>query len=398
MAATVLEGVRVLDLGRGISAPYCARLLADYGADVVKVERPPEGDPARRMGPFPGDVPHPEKSGLYLHLNMNKRGVTLDLEVPGGGAILEELVRTADLLVENFPPSFLPSIGLAYEDLRRVNPRLVMVSVTPFGQTGPYRDHLATEMGVFAMSGRMYTHGLPDEEPLRYAPDISWFQAGATAAVPAMAALLAAQASGRGEHVDVSAMEALAGNVDNRPLFYEYSGLKAERGTWPGGYPQGAYPCGDGYVVFGVGYDRFFDRLCGAMGMPELGKDPRFATLRARMDNLDEFEPVFLGWMLERTRKEVFETCQAAGVLCSPILDPGEMMEDPQMVARGYFRQVEHPEAGTLTYPGPAFDMAGSLSRWRPAPLLGQHNAEVYCGELGYSREDLVQLRYAGVI
>ena len=398
MAATALEGVRVLDLGRGISAPYCARLLADSGADVVKVEGPPQGDPARRMGPFPGDVPHPEKSGLYLHLNMNKRGVTLDLELPAGAAMLRELVLTADVLVENFPPSFLPSNGLAYEDLRQLNPRLIVTSITPFGQTGPYRDHLATEMGVFAMSGRMYTHGLPDQEPLRYAPDISWFQAGATAAVPTMAALLTAQATGRGEHVDVSAMEALAGNVDNRPLFYEYSGLKAERGNWPGGYPQGAYPCGDGYVVFGVGYDRFFVRLCRAMGMPELGEDPRFSTLRARMDNLDEFEPVFLGWMLERTRKEVFETCQAAGVLCSPILGPGEMMEDPQMVARGYFREVEHPEAGVLTYPGPAFDMTGSLSRWRPAPLLGQHNAEVYCGELGYSRDDLVHLRYGGVI
>ena len=398
MAATVLEGVRVLDLGRGISAPYCARLLADYGADVVKVERPSQGDPARRMGPFPEDVPHPEKSGLYLHLNMNKRGVTLDLESPGGASILKELVRGADVLLENFPPSFLPSQGLGYEELCQVNPGLVMTSITPFGQTGPYRDYLAMEMGVFAMSGRMYTHGLPDREPLRYAPDISWFQAGVTAAVPTMAALLTAQATGCGEHVDVSAMEALAGNVDNRPLYYEYSGLKSERGNWPGGYPQGAYPCRDGYVVFGVGFDRFFGRLCRAMGMPGLGDDPRFATLRARMANLDEFEPVFLGWMLERTRKEVFEACQEARVLCSPILGPGEMMEDPQLVARGYFREVEHPEAGGLIYPGPAFDMTGSLSRWRPAPLLGQHNAEVYCNELGYSRGDLIQLRYAGVV
>ncbi len=399
MAVTALEGVRVLDLGRGVSAPYCARLLADYGADVVKIERPPEGDPARRMGPFPEDVPHPEKSGLYLHLNMGKRGVTLDVESTGGAAILVELVRGADVLLENFPPTFLPSHGLGYDELHEVNPRLVMASITPFGQTGPYRDHPATEMGVFAMSGRMYTHGLADREPLRYAPDISWFQAGTTAAVPTMAALLMAQATGSGEHVDVSAMEAMAGNVDNRPLYYEYSGLKSERGNWPGGYPQGAYPCSDGYVVFGVGFDRFFGRLCRAMGMQDLEDDPRFATLAARMANLDEFEPIFLGWILQRTREEVFVACQDARVLCSPILGPGEIMEDPQLVARGYFREVEHPEAGKLTYPGPAFSVTGSLAGvWRPVPLLGQHNAEVYCDELGYSRGDLVQLRYAGVI
>lgn len=159
------------------------------------------------------------------------------------------------------------------------------------------------------MSGRMYTHGLADREPLRYAPDISWSQAGATAAVPTMAALLMAQVTGSGEHVDVSVMEAKAGNVDSRPLYYEYSGLKSERGHWPGGYPQGAYPCSDGYVVFGVRFDRFCGRLCRAIGMPDLEDDPRFATLAARMANLDEFEPIFLVWMLQGTREEVFVAC-----------------------------------------------------------------------------------------
>ena len=397
--AKALEDIRVLDLGRGISAPYCAKLLADYGADVVKVELPSEGDPARRMAPFPDDIPHPEKSGLYLHLNLNKRSVTLDLECSNGAEILKVLIRGADVLVENFPPSYLPSHGLAYSDLHEVNPQLVMTSITPFGQTGPYRDHLATEMGIFAMSGRMYTHGLAEREPLRYAPDISWFQAGSTAAVPTMAALLMAQASGSGDHVDVSAMEALAGNVDNRPLYYAYSGIKSERGNWPGGYPQGAYPCADGYVVFGVGFDRFFPPLCRAMGMEDLQDDPKFSTLNARMANLDAFEPIFLGWMLQLTRDEVFRVCQEAKVLCSPILGPGEMMEDPQLKARGHFVDVEHPEAGLLTYPGAPFKMGLTpADTWRPAPLLGQHNVEVYCGELGYSRNDLIQLRYSGVI
>ena len=394
-----LDDIRVLDLGQHISAPYCAKLLGDYGAEVIKVEPPGEGDSARRMGPFPGDLPHHEKSGLYLHLNLNKVGVTLNLESYDGAKILKELVREADILVENFPPAYLPSLGLGYRDLEAVNPKLVMTSITPFGATGPYRDYLAAELGVFATSGRMYIHGVPEREPIRYGPDISWFQAGATAVVATTAALFASQAQGEGQHVDVSAMETLAGGVDNRILFYEYSGIKNERGHWPGGYPQGAYPCEDGYVVFGVGYNEYFRRLCHAMGMPEMFEDPKFSTADARAENMDELEAIFFGWMLEHTRKEVFKACQETRVPCSPIFNPEELMEDPQLTARGYFTRVEHPQAGTLTYPGVPFKLKTSPPEgWGPAPMLGEHNQDVYCGRLGYSQEDLVVLRSAGVI
>ena len=399
MQESALEGIKVLELGHHISAPYCVKLLADYGAEVIKVEPPTEGDRSRRMGPFPEDVPHLEKGGLFLHLNMNKKGITLNLECYDGAKILKELVRWADILVENFPPMYLPSMGLGYSDLEPVNPQLVMTSITPFGQTGPYRDYKATEMGIFAMSGRMNSHGIPEREPLRYGPDISWFQTGTTAAVSTLAALFVSQAEGVGQQVDVSAMEALVGNLDNRPLYYEYSGVKTERGKLVGGYPHGAYPCKDGYVVMAVGYQAYFQRLCNAMGLPDLTADPRFSTPEARSENQEEFEPIFFGWMMEHTKREVFEVCQEARVMCGPLMGPDELLEDPQLKARGFFVEVDHPEAGTLTYPGAPFKMPKTPWKVRsPAPTLGEHNWEVYCGRLGYSREDLVHLRSAGVI
>ena len=399
MDNSALEGVRILDLGHSISAPYCAKLLADYGAEVIKLEPPENGDASRRMGPFPGDVVNPEKSGLFLHLNMNKKGVTLNLQCHEGANILKELVRETDILVENFRPGWLSSLDLGYGHLKEINPKLVMTSITPFGLSGPYRDYRATEMGIFAMSGRMNNHGLPDREPLRYSPDTSWFQAGATAAVATLAALFLSQSEGVGQQVDVSAMEALAGNVDNRPLFYAYSGIKSGRGNWPGGYPQGAYPCIDGYVVFGIGYGMFFERLCRAMGRPDLVEDPRFASFEALSSHLDDFEFIFLSWMMEHTKREIFELCQDEKVLCAPILGPDELLDDPQIKARGFFVQADHPEAGTLTYPGAPFKM--TETPWTapsPAPLLGEHNEAIYCDRLGYCKEDLVSLRSKGVI
>ena len=394
-----LADVKVLELGHAISAPYCGKLLADSGAEVIKIEPPGVGDPSRKSGPFPNDEPHPEKSGLFLHLNLNKKSITLDLRCRQGKKMFKELLQDTDILVENLPADFLPDLGLGYKDLETLNPQLVMTSITPFGKTGPYRGYKSQEIGVFAMSGRMYTHGLPDREPLRYGPDISWFQTGATAAAATLAALYMSRTQGVGQEVDVSAVEALVGNMDSRPLYYAYTGNKCTRGNWSGGYPQGAYPCKDGYVVLAVGYDPFFGRLCQAMDLPELAQDSRFASFDARALNRDEFEPIFLAWTLDHTKDEIFKLCQAARVLCSPLLTPAELLDDPQLAARNYFVTVDHPVAGTTTYPGPAFrtSIDGGTAP-EPAPTLGQHNLETYCGKLGYSQQDLCHLRSTGVI
>ncbi len=353
-------------------------MLGDYGADVIKVEAP-GGDPARLYGPFPGDVPHPDRSGLFLHLNTNKRGIVLDLERREARTVLERLVVWADAVIESFTPGYLASIGFSYQGLHALNPRLVLTSITPFGQDGPYRDWKATETVLFALSGRMYGHGHQEREPLRYAPDVVWFQAGVTAAAATAGALWGAAMRGSGSWVDLSIQEALAGNVDSRVVMASYSGTSGGRSYRAYEYPRGAYPCRDGFVLFGSGSDRYFRRLCWAIGRPDLLEDPRWATPDARPAHRDEFEAVFLDWLVDRTMREVFTRCQAEGVMCAPVLTMDQVYHDPQNAYRAFFREVHHPLAGSITLPGAPFIL--SQAPWsvrRPAPLLGEHNQEVY--------------------
>ena len=253
-----------------------------------------------------------------------------------------------------------------------------MTSITPFGQTGPYQNFIATDFGVFAMSGRMYVHGLLDREPLPYAPDVVWYQVGATAAAATMGALFVSRKDGVGQQVDVSAQEALIGNVDSRSLFYEYTGVKTSRERWPGGIPQGAYPCQDGYVVMGVGYDLYFRRLCEAMGMPEVAEDPRFAESENRSGNAEEFDSLFIEWLMQHTKREVFELCQAHKVMCAPLLSFEELLEDPQLEARGYFGRVKHQQVDVMPELGAPVKM--SETPWltgQRAPLMGEQTEEI---------------------
>ena len=399
MPDIALSDVRVLDLSDNIAGAYCAQSLARCGADVIKIEPPLLGDPTRRAGPFPGDLPHQEKSGLFMHLNGNKKGITLDISTEAGQGILKKLVAKADVLIETFAPTYLPSLGLSFQDLEHVNPALVMTSITPFGRTGPYKSFKATDIGVFAMSGRMYVHGLPDLAPLPYAPDVIWYQVGATAAAATMGGLFTARFQGVGQQVDVSALESLVGNVDSRCLFYAYTGVKTTRERWPGGIPQGAYPCRDGYVVIGVGYDVYFRRLCDAMGRPDICQDPRWASSEARAENAEEFEAVFIEWLMQHSKLEIFELCQAHRVMCAPVLSFEEMMLDPQLAARSFFTEVNHPTVGRLPAMGAPFKMTETpLQSPAPAPSLGQHNVEVLSVELDYSLGEIAQLKTRGVI
>ena len=401
MAEQPLSDLRVLDLTHHIAGPYCTKLLAAYGAEVIKVERPGTGDPARHIGPFLNDEPHPEKSGLFLHLNTGKKSITLDLKSPTGVRVLKEMVAEADVLVENFAPRVMPSLGLSYEELEKINARLVMTSISNFGQTGPYRDYKAKEIVSFAMGGRMYSEGQPDREPLKYAGNVAQYLAGTVGALATMTATIGSRLMGFGQHVDVSIQECMMAATDSRLLQWEYCGEEAEReARREGNYPTGVYFCQDGYIqMLGAG-ERRIRRVFQMLGMPELMDDPRFATGAARLHHQGDFEAIFLPWLLEHTREEVFHQGQAAGVPVAPLYTMDEVLKDPQFVARGFFTEVDHPYAGTLTYPGPPFHKMSETpwQGWTRAPLLGEHNKEVYCGRLGYSKEDLVRLRACGVI
>jgi len=403
MSQQALSDVSVVDLTHYIAGPYCTKLLADYGADVVKIEKPKEGDLARKMGPFPKDAPHPEKSGLFLYLNTNKKSVTLNLKSETGKEIFKELVNQADILVENFSPRVMPSLGLAYETLERINPKLVVTSISNFGQTGPYRDFKATELILYGMGGEMYSTGVEEREPVKLGGSIVQYQAGTVAAAATLGALYASENEGIGQHVDISIMETQACSIDRRAqalLAYQYAGELTVRYP-PGGmgYPAGYYPCRDGYFRITGGLT-FFPSVVKMLGEPEALKDQKWYAPTAQVDPgmKGEFEAIFIPWCMERTRQEIWAGAQPFHVFCAPLNTTKDLINDPQLRERGFFVEIDHPMTGKVEYPGRPFIM--SETPWqlrRPAPLLGQHNEAIYT-QLGYSKDDLARLRETGII
>ena len=403
MPDQALSDVKVLDFTHYVAGPYCTKLLADYGADVVKAERPDGGDRARRMGPFPEDIPHPEKSGLFLHLNTNKRGITLDLNKRAAVNIVKQLVEDTDLVVESFRPGTMARFGLDYASLKEINPRLVMTSISNFGQTGPYRDFRAAEIMFYGMGGEMYSTGLRDREPLNLAANVVLYQAGAAAAVATMGAVYAAMGHGAGQQVDVSIMETQVGSIDRRMsnlVAFQYTGETIGRASGgASGYPSGVYQCEDGYFQV-TGGRNYFPRVVRMLGEPEFLTEARWTTSEAQRDAdmKAEFEEYFQAWIKTRPKYDAWRTAQDARVLSGPLNTIGDLMQDPVFNQRGAFADISHPEAGELKYPGRPFIMQESpWSVNRPAPLLGQHNQDIL-GSLGYSGDDIVRLRQQGVI
>jgi len=403
MAEQALSDVKVIDLTHFIAGPYCTKLLADCGADVIKIERPGGGDPTRRMGPFLKDEPHPEKSGLFLHLNTNKRSITLNLKAEAGKRILKELVQDADILVESFSPRVMPSLGLDHDTLHKVNPKLVMTSISNFGQTGPYRDFKASEIVLCGMGSEMYSCGVPEREPLKLGGTVVQYQAGNVAAVATMTALFAARDSGVGDHVDLSIMEVHLGSIDRRStmlVFHQYTSEVHSR-VIPTlvSYPMGVRMCKDGFFdIWGGGIVQAFTFVVDWMGMPELME--QFGSVEAQMnpEKEAEFDAIFLPWCLERNKLEIWETAQKARVKLGPINTTEDLLRTPHFHERGFWVEMDHPAMGKVTCPGAPYKMCETP--WqvnRPAPLLGQHNEEVYSG-IGYSGEDLVKLKEIGVI
>jgi crotonobetainyl-CoA:carnitine CoA-transferase CaiB-like acyl-CoA transferase len=405
MSDAALADLTVLDLTHYIAGPYCTKLLADYGADVIKLERPDGGDPARRYGPFPHDDPHPDKSALFLHLNTNKRGITLNLKSSAGRDLFTTLVRQVDVLVENFSPRVMPSLGLAYEMLEPLNPRLLMTSISNFGQTGPYRDYRAQDILIYAMGGPMHQTGVADREPIKMAGNLMQYQGGAMAATATMVGVYGAQLQQTGQHIDLSLFETHAGTVDRRSTFltaYAYAGEVTRRqGTGPHGMlPRGIYPCQDGSICIHIS-NEWWPRLARMLERPDLLTDAKFATpaARANIEHQAEFDAFFYPWLLEHTKQEIMERAQAARVLATAVNTPDDVLNDQHFRARNFFVDVDHPDAGHVTQPGAPFRM--SETPWhirRCAPRLGQHNEEIYAGMLGLSNEELIVLREQQVV
>ena len=392
-----LDGVRVLELGGYVSAPYCGKLLADYGADVIKIEPPGVGDEARRMGPFAGDDPHPEKSIPFLYLNTNKRGITLDVETVAGAGLLDRLLESADVLVDNYPPDARPSC-LDLDTLAERHPHLIVTSITPFGQTGPYRDFAATDIVTTAISGLMYHSGDSDQEPLRNALNQSFYVAGVNAAVAASAALFQRMFTGQGQAIDVSMVECLASHLVQAVPYYNYMGaIKGRRPVRGSGFEE-LMPARDGYVIPSVQGSQPWSTVAELIGVPKL-QDERFASGSGRIEFGEEIHDLLLQGLAQWDRKALHQASGERRLVFGMAQDAGDLHECPHLHEREFFRTVSHPVAGEVDYPGMGPRLSGMEYKVRRhAPLLGQHNAEIYGDKLGCSPAELAQLRALGAI
>jgi len=406
-ATAALEGLRVLDL-TGPLGVYCGKLLADLGADVIRIE-PPCGDDSRRLGPFYEDEPGLERSLFHWHFNAGKRGITLDPAVPDGKDVFLRLARGADIVLESFRPGHLEGCGLGYEALRGINQRLILTSITSFGQTGPYRDYAGGELAIQALSGLLWISGWGDRPPVMMGGNAALHQGSAEAAAATLIALECCEQTGKGQHVDVSLQACLQAVVGTTLTRFYLTGEQPQPARVAGQFRaalNGLFACKDGYVDLRFrGRPGQWERLrdwMDAAGMASGLTDEcwRDHDFRSQPEHMDFLHERFLEFTLTLTREEVMDTLQRCGIEVGAVYTAEDVAGDRQLQARHFFVEVEHQELGrSFTYPGAPYVLSDTPWRLRRrAPLLGEHNLEIYGTELGISTDDLVCLRAAGAI
>ena len=389
----LLTGVRVLDLGEGVSAPSAARTLAGLGADVIKVE-PPEGDFARRRGAFPDGVPHPEKSALFLAMNAGKRGVTVDFDSADGRERLLDLAASADVVLDNHPLGWLERIGAGYEALAARRENAILARITPFGDWGPYADYAAGDLSLFHLSAN--AHGMlgpvadPNSEPpIRAGGSQAEQVAGMATATATLAALFRLRMSGRGCHIVLSAFEAVATQAIAGLANIAFGGDAPTRQAADvkeasiGGQLAaigGVLPCADGYVAISPREDAQWARWLDMMGSPAWATDPKYDTRAARQRNADSLWALLAEWTRPRSKYEIAREGQRRRVPCFPVNTVSDLLSDAHLAARDFFISIDHPVAGTFAHPGAAYKLSKTRLPLgaRPAPTLGQHNDEVF--------------------
>lgn len=377
-----MEGLKIIELGNGVSAAYTAKLFADFGAEVIKVEAP-TGDITRSWGPFPQGKPDPEKSGTFFYLNTNKKSVTLDVSTAEGKEAFLRLIADADALVENHRPADLKAWGLDYASLAAINSNLVMISVTPFGQDGPYADWKAYDLNAYHLTGASSRYcGLPGQAPLEHGTFAADFYGATAAAAWGAAALFGRSVVGGGQHVDVSSAEAIAATfVGSQNIGAYAQDGKAEKRTGVGmplGAPATILPCKDGHVWMLALQPGQWKGLQEAMGNPEMLMLDMFDDMFMRAQNSDIIYPLIEEWTMERGKMEIMELCQSHGVPVTAVFSVAEAAEHEHLAAREYIIELDHPKMGKVKTLGPAFKLpACPGGPTRSAPLLGEHNDEV---------------------
>lgn len=404
MVDHLLSDLKVVEWGSFISAPFCTKLMADLGAEVIKVEPPIVGDEARHYGPFPNDNPDGEKSGLYLYLNTNKFGVTLDPGKATGRELFLKLISNADVLVHNHPTRLTKRLKLDFNSLTKINPKLIMASITPFGQTGPYKNWKGYDINCCALGGISASIGYPEREPITCPLFQGDFQAGLCAAIATMIALFQRDRTDHGVHIDLSETECWATfHIGvGMQAFISEGRVRRRSGhrSLHRPYPDEVLPCKDGYVCIDTPQNRQWLRFLELMGNSEWAKDPIFENRIKTTDEYGDQADTYLSeWLMKHDKEEIFKLCQGNKVPAAPIKTVAEVVNDEHLKERNYFVEVDHPHVGKLKYPGVCYKFSLTPSKIEQhAPCLGEHNERVYCGQLGYSKADLIALKRAEVI
>jgi len=396
MTDQALSHLRVVDLTHYVSGPYCTKLLAGFGAEVIKIEPPQTGDKLRHLGPFYRDGEDLERSIPFLWLNTGKKSVTLNLKTDKGLEVLKRLVKSADVLVENFSPRVMPGLGFSPEVLRDLNPRLVVASISSFGQTGPYRDYRAQEIQLQALSGMMHMTGEAEKPPLASGPAICQYSAGVHAYCAVLMALFQRGNNGQGQYVEVSVLECALEHIELTLAKFLQLGKQGRRSEhllalWD------LYPCRDGYAAVISAPVRHWLKGAWIFDEPRL-LDEKYRHMTDRMRHRQELEDLIRPWLNAHDKQEIFELGQAQHLAFGYLATLPEVLASPQHRSREFFVEVDHPAAGRHRYGGAPFKMSETPWRSHRAPLLGEHNQDIYAGELAYAPGEIKGWREAGII
>jgi crotonobetainyl-CoA:carnitine CoA-transferase CaiB-like acyl-CoA transferase len=398
--AGALEGIVVADLSDGMAGSYCTKLLAGLGAEVIKIEPPGRGDSVRSMPPFKDDVPNLETSVVHLHLSMGKKSISLNPSTATGKDLLRRLLEVSDVFVHSCLPPRLAELGIAEAELTEAMPRLVITAVTDFGQEGPYSGFKGGELVDYSLGGYAFLTGLPGREPIKAGGSQAMYQGGLHAALGTMAALFMREATGAGDHIDVSVTEAICythaamSPYLNNGHIYRRVGARLLSELPQAPYPSTILPCRDGFMH--VHWAPADPALLGVLTEnPRLGEAEVWETPRGHADEIDR---LLSDWLAEYDKKDAVRRAQELRHPFTEVMTPADLIEDPQFDARGFFREIEHPEAGRFKHVGAPFTMSETPFEVARAPLLGEHNREVYCRRLGLGQEELSALRDREVI
>lgn len=377
-----LEGIVVLDLSRVLAGPYCGMMLADYGANVIKIEPPGEGDDSRAFGPFVG-----KESAYFMSLNRNKRSMTLNFKLQKDIDLFKEMVAKCDVVLENYRPGTMEKFGIGYDVLKKINPRLIYAACSGFGHTGPYKDKPAYDIVVQAMGGIMSVTGPEGGEPCRVGASVGDIIAGMFTAYGVMMGLFHRERTGEGQKIDVGMLDCQVAVLENAISRYLVSGsVPGPLGNrHPSITPFASFTAKNGHLIVGAGNDRLWEKLCNLLGRPELIKDERFDNNSKRTANVKELMPILNSIFIAKTIEEWITILEDAGLPCAPINTVDKVVNDPHIKAREMIVEVDHPVAGHLKMPGVPVKMSATPGAVeRPAPMLGQHTSEILKEVLGW--------------